>query len=54
MTTVGLLFGGFYVLLATPLAAVLGTALDVVVLDKDPAKEDVPRLIFPAKDAEAG
>ena len=54
VTTVGLLFGGFYVLLATPIAAVLGTVLDVVVLDKDPAKEDVPRLIFPAKDVEAG
>jgi predicted PurR-regulated permease PerM len=54
VSTVGLLFGGFYVLLATPLAAVLATLLDVVVLDKDPAKEEVPALIFPAKDAETG
>jgi predicted PurR-regulated permease PerM len=54
VSTVGLLFGGFYVLLATPLAAVLATLLDVIVLDKDPAKQDVPPLIFPAKDAETG
>ena len=54
VTTVGLLFGAPYVLLATPLAAILATVIDVVVLDKDPAKEDVPALIFPAKDAETG
>jgi predicted PurR-regulated permease PerM len=54
VTSVGLLFGGFYVLLATPIAAVLATLLDVIVLDKDPAKQDVPALIFPAKDAETG
>jgi predicted PurR-regulated permease PerM len=54
VTTVGLLFGGPYVLLATPLAAILATVIDVVVLDKDPAKEEVPALIFPAKDAETG
>jgi predicted PurR-regulated permease PerM len=54
VTTVGLLLGGFYVLLATPIAAVLATLLDVVVLDKDPAKQHVPTLIFPAKDVETG
>jgi predicted PurR-regulated permease PerM len=54
VTTVGLLFGGFYVLLATPLAAILATLVDVIVLDKDPADEAVPALIFPAKDAETG
>jgi predicted PurR-regulated permease PerM len=43
---VGLLFGGFYVLLATPLVAVLVTLLDVIVRDKDPAKEDVPAVLF--------
>jgi predicted PurR-regulated permease PerM len=52
VTTVGLLFGGFYVLLATPIAAVFATLLDVVVLDKNPAEQEVPALIFPAKDAE--
>ncbi len=42
VTAVGLLFGGFYVLLATPLLAVLVTLLDVIVRDRDPSKEDVP------------
>jgi predicted PurR-regulated permease PerM len=54
VSTVGLLFGGFYVLLSTPIAAVLATLLDVIVLDKDPAEQEVPPLIFPAKDAETG
>ena len=53
VSSIGLLFGGFYVLLATPFAAVLATLVDVAVLDKDPAEEDVPKLIFPAKDVEA-
>lgn len=46
VTAIGLLFGGFYVLLATPLLAVLVTLVDVVVRDKDPADEDVPALLF--------
>ena len=46
VTAVGLLFGGFYVLLATPLAAVLATLVDVIVRDKDPADEDVPAVLF--------
>jgi predicted PurR-regulated permease PerM len=54
VTACGLLFGGFAVILAIPLAAVVGTLIDVVVRDKDPAEEDVPAVIFPAKDAEAG
>jgi hypothetical protein len=33
--------------------AVLVTVLDVVVRDVDPAEEDVPTLLFPAKDPEA-
>jgi predicted PurR-regulated permease PerM len=52
VTAVGLLLGSFYVLLAIPIAAVLGTLIDVVLRDTDPAKEDVPTLLFPAKDAE--
>lgn len=52
VSTVGLLFGGAYVLLATPLAAVLVTLMDVIVLDRDPADEDVPGLIFTSGDAE--
>jgi len=46
VTAVGLLFGGFYVLLAIPLLAVLVTLLDVVVRDRDPAEEDVPTVLF--------
>ena len=48
---VGILFGGFAVLLAIPIAAVLATLVDVVVRGEDPADEDVPSL-FPAQDAE--
>ena len=54
VTACGLLFGGFAVILAIPLAAVIATLIDVVVRDKDPAAEDVPAVIFPAKDAETG
>jgi predicted PurR-regulated permease PerM len=52
VTAIGLLLGGVYVLLAVPIAAVLVTLVDVIVRDKDPAEEDVPPLLFPAKDAE--
>jgi predicted PurR-regulated permease PerM len=53
VTAIGLLLGGVYVLLAVPIAAVLVTLVDVIVRDKDPAKEDVPTVLFPAKDVEA-
>jgi predicted PurR-regulated permease PerM len=53
VTAIGLLLGGIYVLLAVPIAAVLVTLVDVIVRDKDPADEEVPTLLFPAKDAEA-
>ena len=53
VTSVGLLLGGPYVLLATPAAAILATLVDVLVLNKDPAEEDVPALIFTPKE-EAG
>jgi predicted PurR-regulated permease PerM len=52
VTTVGLLFGGFAVILAVPLAAVLATLVDVVVRDRDPTAEDVPAVLFSARDAE--
>jgi predicted PurR-regulated permease PerM len=52
VTAVAILFGGFAVLLAVPLAAVLATLVDVVVLGQNPAEEDVPAVLFPAKDAE--
>jgi predicted PurR-regulated permease PerM len=47
---VGILFGGFAVFLAIPIAAVLVTLVDVVVRGKDPAEEDVPNVLLPAQD----
>ena len=52
VTAIGLLLGGIYILLAVPIAAMLVTLVDVIVRDKDPAKEDVPTVLFPAQDAE--
>jgi predicted PurR-regulated permease PerM len=54
VTGIGFLFGSFYVLLAVPIAAVLATVVDVLLRDKDPAEEEVPTVLFPAKDAETG
>jgi len=48
----GVVFGGLAVLLAIPVAAVLVTLLDVLVLKKDPAEADVPSVMFSARDAE--
>jgi predicted PurR-regulated permease PerM len=42
------LFGGFSILLAVPLAAVLVTLVDVIVRDKNPAEEETPTVLFPA------
>jgi predicted PurR-regulated permease PerM len=52
VTATAILFGGFAVLLAIPLAAVLATLVSVIVLEKDPAEEEVPTVLFPAQDAE--
>ena len=52
VTSSAILFGELAVLLAIPLAAVAATLVDVIVLNKDPADEDVPTVLFPAKDAE--
>jgi predicted PurR-regulated permease PerM len=52
VTAVGILFGGFAVVLAVPLAAVLGTLVDVILRDRDPTAEDVPAVLFPAKDTD--
>ena len=53
VTSVGILFGGFAVLFAVPIAAVLVTLIDVIVRDKDPAEGEVPAVLFSAKEAEA-
>ena len=52
VTSVGILFGGFAVILAIPLAAVVSTLVDVIVRNRDPAEEDVPTVLFPATDSE--
>jgi predicted PurR-regulated permease PerM len=54
VSVMGILFGGFAVLLAIPLAAVLATLVDVVVRHRNPADEDVPAVLFPAKEVEEG
>jgi predicted PurR-regulated permease PerM len=46
VTAIGILLGAFYVLLAIPIASVLATVIDVVVHDRDPAKEDAPAVLF--------
>jgi predicted PurR-regulated permease PerM len=48
----GIVMGGLAVLLAIPVAAVLATLLDVLVLKNDPADADVPTVIFPATESE--
>jgi predicted PurR-regulated permease PerM len=52
VTSTAVLFGEFAVLLAIPIAAVVATLVDVIVLNKNPAEEDVPAVIFSAQDAE--
>jgi predicted PurR-regulated permease PerM len=54
VSALGLLLGGFYVLLAAPVAAVLGTIVEVVVLDRDPADQETPTVLFPAREQDAG
>jgi predicted PurR-regulated permease PerM len=52
VSAITILFGGFAVLLAVPFAAVLATLVDVIVRGRNPAEEEVPTVLFPAKDAE--
>jgi predicted PurR-regulated permease PerM len=47
------LFGGFAVLLAIPLMAVVATLVQVILLDLNPAEEEAPTVLFPAKDVES-
>ncbi|MDX6413692.1 MAG: hypothetical protein QOH23_1102 [Gaiellaceae bacterium] len=48
----GILVGAVAVVLAIPAVAVLTTLFDVIVRDVDPAEEEVPSVLFPAKEAE--
>jgi len=52
VTAVAILFGGFAVFLAIPIAAVLATLLDVVIRHRNPAEEETPAVLFPAKEGE--
>jgi putative heme transporter len=52
VSAVGLLFGGVYVLLAVPLASLFATLADVFVMHRNPARQDVPAVIFTARDSE--
>jgi predicted PurR-regulated permease PerM len=49
--SVELLFGGGVVILAVPLAAVAVTLVDVIVRDKDPSEEEVPKVLFTSEDS---
>jgi predicted PurR-regulated permease PerM len=51
VTAIALLFGGVYVLLSVPLASILATLVDVILLNRDPEEQDVPTVLFPTKDA---
>jgi predicted PurR-regulated permease PerM len=46
VSAIGLLFGGFYVLMATPFVALIATLVDVIVRNKDPAEEEAPAVLF--------
>ncbi|HEV8102376.1 MAG TPA: AI-2E family transporter [Gaiellaceae bacterium] len=52
VTAVGILFSGWAVLFAVPIAAVVMTLFDVVLRDVDPAEEEVPAVIFSPREAE--
>jgi predicted PurR-regulated permease PerM len=52
VTSIGVVLGGFAVILAVPLASILATLLDTVVRAKDPAQEHVPSLLSSARDTD--
>jgi predicted PurR-regulated permease PerM len=53
VSAVGFLFGGWAVLFAVPIAAVVVTLFDVIARDVDPAEAEVPTVLFSAKESEA-
>jgi len=53
VTSIGILFSGWAVLFAVPVAAVAVTLFDVILRDVDPAEEEVPAVIFSPKEAES-
>jgi predicted PurR-regulated permease PerM len=52
VTSIGILFSGWAVLFAVPIAAVGVTLFDVILRDLDPAEEEPPAVIFSPKEAE--
>ena len=52
VTAVGILFSGWAVLFAVPIAAVATTLFDVILRDVDPAEAEMPAVIFSPKEAE--
>jgi predicted PurR-regulated permease PerM len=52
VTSIGILFSGWAVLFAVPMAAVAVTLFDVILRDVDPAEEETPAVIFSAKEGE--
>jgi predicted PurR-regulated permease PerM len=52
VTAVGILFSGWAVLFAVPIAAVATTLFDVILRDVDPAEAEPPAVIFSPKEAE--
>ncbi len=50
VSVVGVLLGGFYVLLSVPIASLLATIVDVSLRGVDPAEVEVPTVIFPSQD----
>jgi predicted PurR-regulated permease PerM len=53
VTAIGILFSGWAVLFAVPIAAVIVTLFDVILRDVDPAEEELPTVLFPARESEA-
>jgi len=49
----GILFGGFYVLLAIPFAAVISTIVEVVVLGLEPSEAERPAVMLTPADGDA-
>jgi predicted PurR-regulated permease PerM len=52
VSVVGVLLGPFYVLISVPLASLVVTVMDVTMRGVEPSEEEVPTVLFPAKDAE--
>jgi predicted PurR-regulated permease PerM len=52
VTAIGFLFSGWAVLFAVPIAAVIVTLFDVILRDVDPAEEELPTVLFPARESE--